>query len=1109
MAAHGLRWRVLAVVALLAIGAFPRWSLAQGREIPNTEYWLARTVYYDGDYATALRAFQDAAKGGIKTADGRWIDSICYHVMLGEAAYEMGNLTQALDQYASALKMYLAYQNWMLSVEFPVALDVQTRLPPITWGTPTRTTRIGKYPERYPLVQSTLSLTGDVGSKGTSLVQGQTAIMLGAQEISRCTALAIRRRREIMGPTCVHDRLTDQIVAALTRRPAPPNSWSHAWVSIQLGLAYSAAGKDQLALSELTKGLQAGATYDHLMTSLGLLEMGDIHFRQGKYDAAGVFYLEATYSAAMFDQYDDMEAGFRGAQLCWLLSGKKGLLPALTNAIAWAGKAEVRKLEVALRLLAAENLMLIGDTADAAALLATAQKAMYKKEMLLAKPGARWNFEMARVAFANANLVDGAANLGVAMKYQQASSRWLFQIGLADALVTSNSLSERDADLLYTELLRDPDAKDWSTDPLESLTVASTAYAGALEHWFTVALARKEPEKAMEIADRLRRHRFYSTLPLGGRLLALRWILEAPKDALDAKMQLQRQDLLLKYPDYAKVSVQATKTQQELDKLPILPEGDDVRKQSDLLAQLAKLSAVQEVMLRNIALRREPSDYVFPPSLDVKALQASLPERTLVLSYINISGKLMGFAVGKEKYAYFPVELAPRLKNDLAAIYKAWGLREKNQLVDAKDLLNGSWRPIARRLLKTLTNNMKDEAWANYDEVIVVPDSVLWYMPFEALPLSDAENAPPLISKMRIRYVPTLALAAPDLTPKAPLERAGVVAGRLFPRDDMAYSAAEYEKIATAVPTAASLTNKLPVVSSLFATQLDQLIVYHDLDDTTARGTGPYDWSPLPVDRAKTASFLGEWLSLPWDAPRQVVLPGFHTPVESGLRKGGTGDELFLTSCAFLASGSKTLLLSRWRTGGQSSYDLSREFALEAPFTSANAAWQRSVELSSHTPLDFSREPRLQVSGDLDGLDASHPFFWAGYMVVDTGSEPKSDKPKPAKPEVKKTDDKKPEEKKPEEKKDERPDAEKKPEDKKPDGDKPAAKKEEPAEVDGKLPPDLEALRKAPPRKEEPLPAAKEETKDAKEGPKDEKKPLKPRSGGKNGPKKPAEGKKL
>jgi len=1062
MTAHRLKRAAWLIVAAMVVLSSRQTVCAQtGRgEVPGIEYWVARGTYYDGDYVSARKQFQDAAKSALIGVDGRWVDSACYHTMIGECYYELGDLTQALDQYSSALKMFLAYQNWMLQVEFPQGLDPSQPSVPISWGTPTRTTRFAKYPPRYSLMQGVWA-PGKLEGRSV-LAEQKYAIPIRAAEIARCTALAIRRRREIMGPTCERDRLTDQVLTACMRRPAPPNNWSQCWASVQLGLAQSAAGKDTQALSELAKGLQAGGTYDHVLTSLALLEMADINFKQGKYETAGTLYLEATYTAAQFDQYDDMEDGFRGAQLCWLLSGKNAAFQPLSAATTWAGKQEIRKLEVALRLLAAENLTFLGDNAGAASLLLSANKAMLRKEMQLAEPGARWNFEMARVAFANGNLSDGAQHLGTAMKFQQGASRWLFQIGLADAMVTSGAVTEREADLLYTELLRDPEAKDWSTDPLESLTVACTSYAIALEHWFNIALSRKEPEKAMEIADRLRRHRFYSTLPLGGRLLALRWILEAPKDALDAKAQLQRQDLLLKYPRYAEISLQAAGVKERLDKLPLLPDNDSARKeQVDLLGQLGRLSATQEVMLRNIALRREPSDYVFPPNLAVKDLQKQLPDRTLVLSYINIGGKLYGFALGKEKYASFTVDTTPRLRNELAAIFKTWGHLDKNQTVDARDLQNVAWRQNARRLLKSLTNNMKDESWANFDEVIVVPDSVLWYLPFEALPLGDEQDAPLMISRVRVRCVPTLALAAPDPAPKTAFDRTAVVAGKLFPRDDLALAAAEYGKISAAIPGAARLMSNLPAVSSLFASQFDQLIVYHDLDETAK---GPYDWAPCPVDKTKAASVLAEWFALPWEGPRQVILPGFHTPAEAAFRKGGGGDELFLTSCAFLASGSKTVLLSRWRTAGQTSYDLAREFALESPFTSASSAWQRSVQLAMHNPLDPTHQPRLQPSNELDGMTTSHPFFWSGYLLVDTGAEPKSDKP--AKPEAKKPDaEKKPDiEKKPEPEK--KVEAEKKPEpEKKPD--KPPAKLDE---EDGKLPPDLEALRKAPPRSETPAP---------------------------------------
>ena len=64
-------------------------------------------------------------------------------------------------------------------------------------------------------------------------------------------------------------------------------------------------------------------------------------------------------------------------------------------------------------------------------------------------------------------------------------------------------------------------------------------------------------QTAIEIADRVRRHRFFTSLAFGGRLESLRWILEAPPACLPQQALLQRQDLLARYPAYDQLSQQA------------------------------------------------------------------------------------------------------------------------------------------------------------------------------------------------------------------------------------------------------------------------------------------------------------------------------------------------------------------------------------------------------------------------------------------------------------------------------------------------------------------------------------------------------------------------
>jgi CHAT domain-containing protein len=118
-------------------------------------------------------------------------------------------------------------------------------------------------------------------------------------------------------------------------------------------------------------------------------------------------------------------------------------------------------------------------------------------------------------------------------------------------------------------------------------------------------------------------------------------------------------------------------------------------------------------------------------------------------------------------------------------------------------------------------------------------------------------------------------------------------------------------------------------------------------------------------------------------------LPGFHTAAETGLRTGGDGNELFLAACGLMASGARSILISRWPMGGQSTLQLSREYVQELPYTSAAEAWQRSVQLVRSAPLETDAEPRL-VKGGWDGpLTGDHPLFWAGHLLIDIGSTPK------------------------------------------------------------------------------------------------------------------------
>jgi hypothetical protein len=182
-----------------------------------------------------------------------------------------------------------------------------------------------------------------------------------------------------------------------------------------------------------------------------------------------------------------------------------------------------------------------------------------------------------------------------------------------------------------------------------------------------------------------------------------------------------------------------------------------------------------------------------------------------------------------------------------------------------------------------------------------------------------------------------------------------------------------------------ALRSGLSVPGSVYSRLFQRVIVLADLSE---QDKGPFGWSPLPVDRGSADGSLAAWIDLSLPGPEQLVLPGFHSPAEAALKRQGpegAGQDLFLTSCALAAAGVRTTLLTLWRPGGQTSYDLVREFVQELPHQSAAGAWQRAVSLAISAPVDPAVEPRVEISPKKQPPNAEHPFFWAGYLLLDAG----------------------------------------------------------------------------------------------------------------------------
>ena len=138
----------------------------------------------------------------------------------------------------------------------------------------------------------------------------------------------------------------------------------------------------------------------------------------------------------------------------------------------------------------------------------------------------------------------------------------------------------------------------------------------------------------------------------------------------------------------------------------------------------------------------------------------------------------------------------------------------------------------------------------------------------------------------------------------------------------------------------------------------------------------------MQIDQGKAGVTIESWMALPWAGPEHVVLPGFHSDGGAGLRGKLNGNDLFLTSIGLMAAGTRTALISRWATGGKTSLTLTGKFAAKQESLGLEKAIMESRQETRAAVLDYENEPRLRMKKTDPVLNAQHPFFWAGPMLL-------------------------------------------------------------------------------------------------------------------------------
>jgi hypothetical protein len=966
-----------------------------GDEIPHAPYYAAAQAIYAGDYRTAARELVRETQHGVHTTQTRWIDSICYYAMLGEVLYHQGRNAEALAQFDEACQLYLAYPNWLLQVRFqtpPRPDPNRTRQAP-PWGRSQRPFAIGQVPVTEQV------LVGDLNPENVARNGGvyRTPMLwrVNVVEVVRMTALAIRRRNEILGPLAAQDSISRQLSTVLAGgNLSPPNHYSGAWIDLLRGLAQEGAGKLDEADMLLGRSLVLDGQFDHPLTGVALMEQGRIAMLRGNTQRATQLLAEAGYSAFYYKDWDVLTESALNGWINHIGTNAPGVYRPLEPIAMWAQANRLQHTSIKLRLAQAESLFWLGQLAPGLSLVDDAGRRI--GDMRTGLPGIHLLYLQSVAQILQGRLDSGGEILTRALAAQAGASLRNFQIDRTNSMYDSRAASARLAVDFYAALLADPSPADWLRNPLEAMAVVQTGQDAAFDRWFLAALERKDASLALEIAERAKRRHYLATQPFGSRPLALRALLESAETSLSRDALSQRQQIFTVFPEYRRLVEAGQRMFTQLRAGHVLPASPaDAKALAALYEQFDRNANQRQQLLAQLAVRRLPASLEFPPARKTAELQSSLEDGEVLVVFHTVGESLFEFFVTKSGVTFGQLPDARKMRTIVGNLLHAIGNYGPNRDLSVAELKSITWHKSARETYSTLFGDKRLDIH-NTTALTIVPDNVLWHLPFEVLvPVGDKANKV-LIDHFPIRYGPTAALAISDARPLRRAQHTGILA------NDMKFAGEEPERakllqeLSSALPGPLVLPATLQQPGRLVSPLLDSLIV---LDELSGDIIGEASFL-LPRSRSAAKDKANAWITLPYGGPEQIMIAGFKTEAQQGLKttrrgtnRARSGDDVFITLCNLMSGGARNILLTRWRTSGRTNFDLIRDFAKETADTPASIAWQRACLLARENPIDLNHEPRLKKSNETgETPKTDHPFFWAGYLVVDTG-------PRPAKPE--------------------------------------------------------------------------------------------------------------
>lgn len=925
---------------------------------PHQSYYLALDIYRSGDLKSATDMFERVPTR--RDINGRWIDSIPVLAMRAECYWQLGNVVAARQAVDEVFQIAIRNRGWLSKVGWDQTL--QAGVVPQDAGLWPEAAAIQRVSVSDKIMYGAGKLVNANDIRRGGAIEEPTLRPMDIVELMRGLAIAAYRRRVILGQLSIQDPLAVGLLDA-TKYPAGANlPIVRSLVGSMRSSVRFALHDDQQAVAEA----QQSVTFNggvHPITAIAMVTNCSALAGSKNPATAVPLAISATNSAAALRQPEWMGEAMQIAAGCATTPEQADLVRQAATKVAAGIHRRSRFAALHCLVAGADAAVSAGNIEAAIVLLEQARTLAARRDVMMPRVETYASYVAARIAAAKGNSVgiNAPTELDAAISQIQnfafnnrSRSRQVFvsmpriyQIELVRA-ATGTSLGGKSSDDLLKIYVNDPAPDVWRRDAVNALASVMADREKLALLRLQLAASQSDGEAVLKRANDLFAARFRQRLPLGGRIAQVRHLARS-------------EEMLL-----SKEAVEFRKTAP--------PQFKELRGAANAAAQPNAITSQKlEAGACAVALSKHHLPLSMPPQLDEKLPLTKLPPRTAMLMFVEVGNRVHATFSVDGRTSTWKVPSTKRLAGEINALLSSYGVGKPrgNRLPE-----NDSWRKAAVTLRRKLLPDDATVTSDRIDELIVVPDGALWYLPFEVLPVGG-EESDLICDVMRVRYAPTPGFAFyPTAMP--PQSRAiGVATEAFFAPRDPDQNEVIAQSIVDVIAEPVRLPESSDTPTGLLGDSVGHLVVggvrTPNMKSLLATSVAGYDQN-------NPAGTIAGWTRFPATVPRTVVLPGFRTPVD--VSQTGTGQELFVTLCGLHSAGVRDVMLSRWPVGGESTALAMRELVQELPFGGLFKSWQRARMILRSANLDPIAEPLLTKADQaVPDLSGNEPLFWSGYLI--------------------------------------------------------------------------------------------------------------------------------